>query len=116
WMKGNVAGINFKTAPGQLYCCDVINGRRYFSTSVQDATQREAKRTWPGIAISLNFFAHEIRHADAGAPGHTNGCPAFPLPTDPRGVTHRIVSQTWVGMESNIGWNRNGRPVIWTSD
>jgi hypothetical protein len=85
WMSSNIAGVNFKTAPGQLYCCDIINGNKYFSTSLQDANQREYKRTWPGIASSLNFYAHEIRHADAGAPGHTTGCQAFPLPTDPPG-------------------------------
>lgn len=85
WMHSNVAGINLKTAPGQLYCCDVINGKKYFSYSLQDATQREYKRTWPGISNSLNFYAHEIRHADPGAPGHTTGCAVFPNPTDPYG-------------------------------
>lgn len=84
-MSSDISGVNFKTAPGQLYCCDIINGKRYFSTSRQDAFQLEFKRTWPGIASSLNFFAHEIRHADAGAPGHITGCHAFPLPTDPPG-------------------------------
>ena len=85
WMASRIAGINFKTAPGQLYCCDVINGKFYFSTSRQDATQREFKRTWRGISGSLDFYAHEIRHADSGAPGHTTGCPAFPQPTGPVG-------------------------------
>jgi hypothetical protein len=85
WMASDIAGVNFKTAPGQLYCCDVFDGKLYFSTSLQDASQRDWKRTWPGIASSVNFYTHEIRHADAGAPGHTNGCPAFPLPTDPPG-------------------------------
>lgn len=85
WMASNIAGVNIKTAPGQLYCCDVINGKLYFSTSRQDAVQRGFKRDWLGIAISLDFFAHEIRHADPGAPGHVTGCQAFPLPTDTRG-------------------------------
>jgi hypothetical protein len=85
WMAGTVAGINLKTAPGQLYCCDIINGKLFFSESVQDATQRDFDRTWPGIAIQLDFYAHEIHHADPGAPGHTTGCPDFPLPTDPAG-------------------------------
>ena len=85
WMSGNIAGVNFKTAPGQLYCCDVINGKLYFSTSRQDAFQRDFKRDWPGIANSLDFYAHEIRHADPGAPGHTTGCQDFPLPTGPLG-------------------------------
>jgi len=78
WMKTNIAGVNLKTAPGQLYCCDVIGGRSYFSTSRQDATQRDFKRVWTGISNSLDFYAHEIRHADAGSPPHVTGCPAFP--------------------------------------
>ena len=41
WMSSNIAGINIKTAPGQLYCCDIIDGKKYFSMSRQDATQRE---------------------------------------------------------------------------
>lgn len=81
WMKTNIAGVNLKTAPGQLYCCDVINGKAYFSTSRQDATQRDFKRVWTGISGSLDFYAHEIRHADAGSPPHVTGCPAFPSGT-----------------------------------
>jgi len=83
WMKTSIAGINFKTTPGQLYCCDVIEGRRYFSMSRLDDFNRNAKRDWPGLASSLDFFLHEIRHTDG--PGHTNGCPAFPDPTGPPG-------------------------------
>lgn len=85
WMTGNVAGVNFKMAAGQLYCCDSINGRLYISDSLLDASTRNDNRTWIGISDTLNYFAHEIRHADPGSPGHTNGCPAFPLPTDPLG-------------------------------
>jgi hypothetical protein len=85
WMQTNVAGINLKTAPGQLYCCDVIDGQYYISVSRQDDAQRNHKRTWMGISNSLAFYAHEIRHADPGAPGHVNGCEEFPQPTDPAG-------------------------------
>ena len=85
WMKSRIRGVNIKTAPGQLYCCDVIDGKLYFSLSRQDAAQREFKRRWIGIASSLAFYAHEIRHADPGSPGHVNGCAAFPLSTDPLG-------------------------------
>lgn len=83
WMTGAIAGINFKTAPGQLYCCDLIDGRRYFSMSRLDDFNRDQKRDWPGLASSLDFFLHEIRHTDG--PGHTTGCPAFPSPTGPLG-------------------------------
>src|SRR5438132_14434456 len=26
WMIGNIAGVNFRTAPGPLYCWDIIDG------------------------------------------------------------------------------------------
>jgi len=81
WMASNISGVNIKTSPGQLYCCDYLNGKYYFSESRQDNYNRDIKRTWPGIAITLDYFAHEIRHSDAGAPGHTFGCIAFPLQT-----------------------------------
>jgi len=83
WMKTSIAGINFKTAPGQLYCCDLIDGKRYFSMSRLDDFNRDQKRDWPGLASSLDFFLHEIRHTDG--PGHTTGCPAFPSSTGPAG-------------------------------
>lgn len=73
WMSGNVAGINIKSAPGQLYCCDVIAGQRYFSSSRQADDQREFKRDWRGIAMSLTYFVHETRHADGGH-YHVSGC------------------------------------------
>ena len=84
-MSTNVAGFNLKTTPGQLYYCDVINGKRYVSVSRQSADQREFKRTWPGLAGTLDFYAHEIRHSDSGAPGHVTGCEARPLPSHPPG-------------------------------
>jgi hypothetical protein len=85
WMSSRVSGVNLKTAPGQLYCCDLIDGKLYLSNSRYNASQREFYRTWLGISGQLGYYAHEIRHADPGAPGHTTGCPTFPLPTDPAG-------------------------------
>ncbi|HUQ00937.1 MAG TPA: Ig-like domain-containing protein, partial [Kofleriaceae bacterium] len=64
WMKSAIAGINFKTEPGQLYCCDIIEGRRYFSMSRLDDFNRNSKRDWTGLSSSLDFFLHEIRHTD----------------------------------------------------
>jgi hypothetical protein len=84
WMDANVGGINFKTAPGQLYCCDYINGEQYVSQSLQDDFNRNFKRKWIGISSTIAYYAHEIRHADGG-PGHVNGCQSFPNPTDPLG-------------------------------
>jgi hypothetical protein len=85
WMTTNVSGVNLKAAAGQLYCCDVINGKLYFAQSRQVDAQREFKRRWPGISNSVDFYMHEIRHADPGSPGHTTGCPTSPNPTDPPG-------------------------------
>jgi hypothetical protein len=85
WMASAVDGINIKTAPGQLYCCDVINGKRYISSSRYNELNLDVKRTWAGLGGTVSYFAHEMRHADPGAPGHVNGCAAFPLPTDPIG-------------------------------
>jgi hypothetical protein len=84
WMAAHVGGINLKTAPGQLYCCDVFDGELYVVQSIQSDAQREFKRDWPGISSTLNFFVHEVRHANGG-PGHVTGCVAFPNPGDPPG-------------------------------
>ncbi|MCC6999383.1 MAG: Ig-like domain-containing protein [Deltaproteobacteria bacterium] len=84
WLHTRAAGINLKSAPNQLYCCDQLDGKLFFAMSRQSASSRDSKRDWPGLSSSLAFIAHEVRHADPG-PGHTNGCPAFPLPTSPYG-------------------------------
>jgi hypothetical protein len=106
WMKGSIAGINFKTTPGELYCCDQIEGQRYFSMSRLDDFQRDQKRTWPGLASSLDFFLHEIRHTDG--PGHVTGCPAFPMPTGPLGcdATYDLNYLGSYGVQYwlNAGW------------
>ena len=83
WMVDNIAGINFKTAPGNLYCCDYFNGRPYVARSISQFSGN-FPATFPFIAATLAFYGHEVRHADFG-PGHTNGCPTWPLPTDPLG-------------------------------
>jgi len=85
WMKGNVSGINLKTTPGLYYCCDVINGKKYISFSRKDDLYRDFTRDWTGFAGYLSLYAHETRHADPNDPGHTTGCPPFPLPTDTKG-------------------------------
>lgn len=106
WMKAAIAGINFKTEPGQLYCCDLIEGRRYFSMSRLDAFNLSSKREWTGLASSLDFFLHEIRHTDG--PGHTTGCPAFPTPGGPAGcdATYDLAFLGSYGVQYwlNAGW------------
>jgi hypothetical protein len=83
WLKSQVAGINFHAQQGLSACCEVIAGRKYIITSVKDTTSLKAYRNWDGILGWLLLLAHEARHASG--PGHTNGCPSFPLPTDPAG-------------------------------
>jgi len=84
WMTSRISGINIVTEPGQLYCCDLIEGKRYLVQSIQSDEQRKYKQDWTGLWNTLAYFAHEIRHMD-GDFGHVNGCPAFPNPDDPAG-------------------------------
>ena len=115
WMKSVIAGVNLRSTPGLLYCCDLIGGKLYFSRSRQDAVTRDLKREWTWIAHDLAFFAHEIRHG-AGGPGHVTGCPAFPNPTDPAGcdATYDLsnlgsygiqywLESTWASGFMNVG-------------
>lgn len=85
WMKSHVGGINLRTTLNYASCCLTFDGKNYFNWPRLDASTRNSKRTWPGIATLLAVYAHEVRHADPNAPGHLNGCPAFPLPTDAPG-------------------------------
>ena len=66
--------MNLKSGPGLAYCCDRIDDKVYISVPRQDATQRDFKREWFYLSTTLALYAHERRHADAGAPGHTTGC------------------------------------------
>lgn len=84
WMTDKVAGVNITTTPGQLYCCDVIDGKKYIVQSTQSDEQREFKRSWEGLSSTLDFFAHEIRHLD-GDFNHITGCVSFPDANGPAG-------------------------------
>jgi hypothetical protein len=101
WMSSAIRGVNLKNGQGQLYCCDTINGQLYIATSRQNASQRNGLRDWKGIAIRLDFYAHEIRHAGQGGPAHVNGCPAFPLATDPLGcdATYNLANLGSYGVQ-----------------
>ncbi len=83
WMKSQIAGVDFHVSGGNSSCCEVINGKKYISLARKDSAMLTAYRDWFGVANWLALLAHETRHA-AGYP-HVNGCPAFPLPTDPAG-------------------------------
>jgi hypothetical protein len=132
WMKSNIAGINIKTEPGQLYCCDLIDGGKYVSSSRQSDSTRESKRKWRGISSTIAYIAHEVRHADGGG-GHTNGCIAFPNPDDPRGCdqTYDIsnlgsygvqywLNESWMTGFLNVGISCNTTTaenyVLWHLD
>ena len=84
WMKSQIAGIEFSTAPGGgSSCCAVFFGKKYVVLPRMAAASLNGYRDWNAVAGWLALLAHETRHA-AGYP-HVNGCPAFPLPTDPLG-------------------------------
>jgi len=83
WMKSEIGGINFVSSQGLSACCQIINGKKFIITSKKDTANRNFYRDWQGVSGWLALFAHEARHADG--PGHVNGCPAFPLSTDPAG-------------------------------
>jgi hypothetical protein len=83
WIKSQVAGINFHAQQGLSACCETFGGRRYIITSTKDTTNLKAYRNWDGILGWLLLIAHEARHV--AGPGHTTGCPAFPLSTDSPG-------------------------------
>jgi len=80
WMKDNVDGINIQDGVSGGYCCDIIDGKLFFVTGNQDASNREFDKYWRGISGNITFFAHEVRHADPGSYPHssccgiTNGC------------------------------------------
>jgi hypothetical protein len=83
WMKSEVAGIDLQTQPGLSACCEIIGGKKYILTSRKDAATLASYNDWIAISGWVALLAHEARHADG--PGRVNGCPAFPLPTDPLG-------------------------------
>jgi hypothetical protein len=110
-----VGGVNLKTAPDQLECCELIDRRKYIVESEQSLVQREFKREWPGIANTLGFLVHEARHANGGAP-HTTGCEAFPNPSAALGCDQRYdvlnlgaygvqywLAQSWMTGRLNVG-------------
>jgi hypothetical protein len=83
WMKSQVAGVNFHAEAGFSACCEIIDGKKYIIISRMAASSRDFYRNWESISGWMALFAHEARHASGVS--HVNGCPAFPLPTDPVG-------------------------------
>ena len=73
WMKDNVNGINIKDGVSGGYCCETINGKKFFVTGNANDSNREHDKQWIGISGNIGFFAHEVRHADKG-PGHSSCC------------------------------------------
>ena len=81
WMASLISGINLKIVPATSYCCDLIDGNLYVSTSANyfdsDGQIKPNYRnlTWADIAGILAFYAHETRHAN-GEHRHVAGCEA----------------------------------------
>jgi hypothetical protein len=82
WMAANIGGVNLRTAPGNLGCCTIFDGRKHVEESIQSAEQRDYKREWPDIASTLAFLVHEVRHASGAA-----------LPTPPAALRRRIRAE-----------------------
>jgi Bacterial Ig-like domain (group 2) len=82
WLKSQIAGVNLHAADGNSYCCDYINGRPYVGIS-RGKLAILVWRDWATMLGAVALLAHEARHVQG--PGHTTGCPEFPLPTDPLG-------------------------------
>jgi hypothetical protein len=74
WMKNKVGGINIKDGVTGGYCCEVIGGKKFFVTSNQNDSNREFDKKWIGISGNIDFFAHEVRHADGNGYGHSSCC------------------------------------------
>jgi len=115
WLASAVGGIDVKTQPRQLECCETFGGRKFIVQSVQPDNQLEYKREWPGIASTLDFLVHEARHADGGPP-HTTGCMFFrnaigPLGCDRSYDVQRLgsygvqywLNQSWMTGRLNVG-------------
>jgi len=83
WMKSQIAGVNIVAVEGSSNCCLMLNGKKYFTVSRKPAATLDLYRNWQTMAGWLALMAHETRHA-AGY-SHVNGCPNWPLPTDPLG-------------------------------
>ena len=74
WFKGAVDGINIVDGINGGYCCSIIDGKTFFVTGNANGMNREFDKKWIGIAGNIDFFAHEARHTDPEAPGHTSCC------------------------------------------
>jgi hypothetical protein len=78
WMKSKMAGINISDTAGNSSCCEMLDGKRFFTLKAQDDSNRNFDRGWRGISGNIDLYAHELRHLD-GFPhvsccGISNGC------------------------------------------
>ncbi len=74
WMKENVNGINIRDGVSGGYCCEIIDGKKFFVTGNQDDFNREFDKQWKGISSNIDFFAHETRHSDPKVYPHSSCC------------------------------------------
>jgi hypothetical protein len=74
WMKKKVNGINIKDGVSGGYCCEIIDGKKFFVTGNADAANREFDKKWIGISGNIDFCAHEVRHADGSGYSHSSCC------------------------------------------
>ena len=72
WMRKLVNGARIEDGVIGGSCCSRIDGRNVFLFGSADEFNRDFDRSWRGILGNLSFYAHERRHSDPDAPGHTS--------------------------------------------
>jgi hypothetical protein len=74
WMKNGVDGISIRDGVTGGYCCEVIDGKKFFVTGNQNDSNREFDKKWIGISGNIDFFVHEVRHTDGNKYLHSSCC------------------------------------------
>ena len=72
WMQSKMAGINISDTAGFSSCCEILDGKWFFTLQAQNDSERNFDRGWSGISANIGLYAHELRHLD-GFP-HTSCC------------------------------------------
>lgn len=78
WMKSKMAGINISDTAANSSCCEILDGKRFFTLNAQNDPNRDFDREWRGISGNIALYAHELRHLDnfphVSCCGIQNGC------------------------------------------
>jgi hypothetical protein len=111
WMKSRIQGIDIIDGVVGGYCCATLDGKLFFVAGNEDGPNRDADRTWSGLAGNIAFYAHEVRHTEgdhylhSSCCGIANGCDnAF----DPNNLSAYAVQwwlySLWLNGTINVGY------------